>query len=529
MVSTNKKIAAYYRRSTTDQENSIDRQRLAFKTFLKNSGEYQEDAEEFIEDGISGDSSVNRPVQGRLLQNIESDKLDIDELFVASTDRWGRFSTAYKAQFTLPLKRKSVALRTPTSVIDFNKPTDDLLYDLHCNLAYIDNHERSAKVTSGIASKALKKTLKLATCYGLRREGERLVIDEAKAEVVRLIYNKYLETGSKNKVTEFLNNELQVLSPAGKEKWNIKTVSQILTNPKLSGHFVFGRKSKGKLHSFDGTALPQQRQEDLKGKERRNDKFICTFTPDLIEPVIDLATYGQVQAKLIENTKPKQQPENRRHKFAGLLKCSCGRNMWAKRRGNHRVYVCPKGKIGGCCGGEFREHLIITAVLEAVKNNLIGADAENRIRKILQEQNSINSEDLLRLHDLENKYRVAGERLLDLESVLPDGFREQMRTLKVEIDTLKARISSCNQTGIDTADEAKTLAQSYYELLSSKSDEELLQRDILEQYVTEIKLQYVFQRSGQKIYSAIDAVTIWSSIGKHSRSETTVFWRLRVG
>ena len=191
MVDTTKTIAAYYRRSTTDQENSIDRQRLAFQTFLKNSGEYAENAEEFIEDGISGDSSVDRPIQGRLLKNIESGKLAIDELFVASTDRWGRFSTAYKAQFTLPLKRKSVALRTPTSVIDFNKPTDDLLYDLHCNLAYIDNHERSAKVTSGIASKALKKTLKLLPCYGLRREGERLVIEEAQTEVVRLIYSKY--------------------------------------------------------------------------------------------------------------------------------------------------------------------------------------------------------------------------------------------------------------------------------------------------------------------------------------------------
>jgi len=523
MFSTNKKIAAYYRRSTTDQENSIDRQRLAFQTFLKNSGEYQEDAEEFIEDGISGDSSVNRPVQGSLLNNIASGKLDIDELFVASTDRWGRFSTAYKGQFTLPLKRKSVALRTPTSVIDFNKPTDDLLYDLHCNLAYIDNHERSAKVTSGIASKALKKTLKLATCYGLRREGERLVIEEAQAEVVRLIYDKYLETGSKHKVTEFLNNELKVLSPAGKEKWNIKTVSKILTNPKLSGHFVYGRISKGKLHSFDGTALPQQRQEDLKGKERRNDNFICTFTPDLIEPVIDLATYGKVQVRLIENTQPKKTREGCRHKFTKLLKCSCGRNMWAKYRAGRPVYRCPKGKIGGCSGGEYREHLIITALLETVKSNLLGADAENRIRKILQEQNSVNSEDLLRLHELENKYRVAGDRLLDLESVLPHGFREQMRTLKAEIDTLKARVSTCNQADVDTADEAKALAESYSELLGGKSDEELLERDLLEQYVTEIKLQYVFQRSGQKIYSAIDAVTIQSSLGKDSRMETTAF------
>ena len=239
--------------------------------------------------------------------------------------------------------------------------------------------------------------------------------------------------------------------------------------------------------------------------------------------MIDLATYGQVQAKLIENTQPRKRYQRQEHKFNKLLKCSCGRTKWSKHRSTHRVYACPRGKIGGCSGGEFREHLIITAVLEAVKNNLIGADAENRIRKILQEQNSVHSEDLLRLHDLENKYRVASERLLDLESLLPDGFREQMRTLKVEIDTLKGRVSSCKQAGSNAADEAKTLAESYSELLSGKSDEELLQRELLEQYITEIKLQYVFQRSGQKIYSAIDAVTILCSIGKRSRGETTAY------
>ena len=523
MVDTTKTIAAYYRRSTTDQENSIDRQRLAFQTFLKNSGEYAENAEEFIEDGISGDSSVDRPIQGRLLKNIESGKLAIDELFVASTDRWGRFSTAYKAQFTLPLKRKSVALRTPTSIIDFNKPTDDLLYDLHCNLAYIDNHERSAKVTSGIASKALKKTLKLLPCYGLRREGERLVIEEAQTEVVRLIYSKYLETGSKHKVTEYLNNELKVLSPAGKATWNIQTVSKILTNPKLSGHYVYGRLSKGKLHSFDGTALPQQRQEDLKGKEIRNSNSICSYTPDLIEPVIDLATYGKVQQKLIEKTLPKKQREGRRNKFTGLLKCSCGRNMRARYRNGHPVYACPSGKAGGCNGGEYREHLISTAILEVVKNHLLSGDAEKKIGKILQEQDDVNSEDLVRLNDLENKYKVAGARLLDLESCLPDGFREQMRTLKAEIDTIKARVSSCNAAGVDTGDAAKAMAEGYRKLLNGKSDEELLERDTLEQYIADIQLQYVFQRTGSKVFTAIDTVTIRGSLGYDARKGTTLY------
>ena len=57
-----KRIAAYFRRSTEDQENSIERQRMSFETYLKNNSEYEESPEVFIEDGVSGDSSVDRPV-----------------------------------------------------------------------------------------------------------------------------------------------------------------------------------------------------------------------------------------------------------------------------------------------------------------------------------------------------------------------------------------------------------------------------------------------------------------------------------
>ena len=129
---------------------------------------------------------------------------------------------------------------------------------------------------------------------------------------------------------------------------------------------------------------------------------------------------------------------------------------------------------------------------------------------------------MIRLNDLENKYKVAGERLLDLESCLPEGFREQMRTLKAEIDTLQARLSSCNTAGVNTPVEAKALANAYSELLSNKTDDELLERDTIEQYITDIQLQYVFQRTGSKIFGAIDAITIRSSLGSDALEKTTV-------
>ena len=112
---------------------------------------------------------------------------------------------------------------------------------------------------------------------------------------------------------------------------------------------------------------------------------------------------------------------------------------------------------------------------------------------------------------------------MDLESCLPDGFREQMRTLKAEIDTIKARVSSCNAAGVDTGDAAKAMAEGYRKLLNGKSDEELLERDTLEQYIADIQLQYVFQRTGSKVFTAIDTVTIRGSLGYDARKGTTLY------
>ena len=264
IVETKKKrIAAYFRMSTEQQSNSIARQRLAFRTFLKNNDEYEKDSPEYVESGVSGDASTKRPVQLQLLAEIESGKLQIDELFVADPSRWGRFQTMEKAKFVLPLKVAGIKLRTYSTLTDFEDPQSDLMYDISQNLSYIENHSRSQRVVSGIATKVKSKSLNLQPCYGLKREGKRLVINEDEAEIVRLIFHKYIECGSIYGVVGFLNKQLRIASPKGK-LWRNTTVRDLLINPKVAGYYCYGRHSSGKIHVYDGTPLPKQRKRERK-------------------------------------------------------------------------------------------------------------------------------------------------------------------------------------------------------------------------------------------------------------------------
>ena len=415
---TKKTIVAYFRRSTEDQENSIERQRVAFQTYIKsNQDVYECDPEIFIEDGVSGDSSVDRPIQNKLLENIQDGKIKPEELFIADSSRWGRFSTHHKARFTLPLKVAGVMIRTPSTLINFNDPTSDLLYDVHQNLSYIENHERSHRVVAGTAALVHNKQLKLQECYGLKEEDGKLVEDPEPAKVVRFIFNKFLQYGSRNKVVGLLNNVEKIPSPANKT-WTIQTVISILKNSKYSGHYVYGVRSMGKIHSMDGSTIPKQRKEIDKGKVTKNENYFSEYAPELVEPIIDLPTWGAVQLLLVRTARPKGRAKKKR--YSGIFRCSCGCAMRGRTRNGTTVYACKTGRASGCSGAEFLE----TEIEDSLREFISVVESDNAVDDLYHQhiqETATAEENKTELIKLLSQYQTAQKRLSDLDCLLPDG------------------------------------------------------------------------------------------------------------
>lgn len=500
-------VIAYLRMSDDDQTNSIERQRSTYQTFLKNNSDKYESLGEFTEEGKSGDACVTRPIQQRLLQQIENKELTIDNLWVSEASRWGRWDTSYKMKFVLPLKRAGIKLLTNSQTIDFQKPESDLLYDVSQSMSYIENHQRAERVTSGIAVLISKKELPLPPCYGLRRaeSGNNLEKDPHQCRIVELIYKKYLQTESYNATVSYLNNDLKEPSPAGK-KWSLQTVREILRNPKLSGHYTYGRRQTGKIFTLEvGSVLPTKRKEDEKGQVIHRPDYVMEYTPEIIEPIIDLETWGKVQLIAVKNTRPRRIAKQSRSKYTGTIICRCGKRMRGRRRNPEVEYACQIGAAGGCTGIAHYEKKLDIWMLPAIKS----LTDEKSVYENLYRQNAPSEQLDAKLETLREKFRVGQNRLADLDGLLPDGFTENLREIKREIDVLTAK--QHRTIDVDKLREiAAQTARTYKEILSNKSDDEILTKDFVRNYLKEIRLELTRVKSTNKTknFTAINRLFI---------------------
>jgi hypothetical protein len=99
---------------------------------------------------------------------------------------------------------------------------------------YID---KSNVITEGLRKSFQSTGCKMANhrCYGydISPNGD-LTVNQAEAEVVRLIFRWYLAGDSFGKIAAGLEQQ-GVLSPTRKAKWNREAISKLLSNEKYTG------------------------------------------------------------------------------------------------------------------------------------------------------------------------------------------------------------------------------------------------------------------------------------------------------
>lgn len=100
-----------------------------------------------------------------------------------------------------------------------------------------ENDWRSENVRWDLSKRAHNGTSGLynRSCYGFRKdEYGMLVIDEEQAEVVKRIYNLYLEGATALGIKREMERR-RIKSPTGKDKWNKSNIEKMLVNRKYTG------------------------------------------------------------------------------------------------------------------------------------------------------------------------------------------------------------------------------------------------------------------------------------------------------
>ena len=315
------KVGIYIRLSREDEEKesyeeseSVQNQRTLLMQYLtQNKLNF---VAEYVDDGVSG-TSFDRPSFNRMIADIEAGKINM--VVTKDLSRLGRdyIMSGYYTEKYFP--EHSIRFIAILDNIDtaFDSSNNDIApFKSILNEMYAK--DISKKINSVLQSKRdLGQYLGTAP-YGYKKDPENkyhLIVDDEAAEVVRLIYKKYLEGFGTMQIADYLTNaKIPIPSDYTKRKrgvrsltygyWQQSTVRFILSNEVYTGTIVQGKRKKVSFKSKKFIDLPE---EDWIKVE------------DMHEAIVSKEDFARAR-KIIEATKGSRVVQND-YLFKGLIRC----------------------------------------------------------------------------------------------------------------------------------------------------------------------------------------------------------------
>ena len=175
--------------------NSLDAQREAAEAYIKSQAHegWRLRRERYDDGGYSG-GSMERPALQRLLLDVAERRLDI--IVVYKVDRLTR-SLADFAKLVELFDGKRVSFVSVTQSFNTTTSMGRLTLNVLLSFAQFEREVTGERIRDKIAA-SKKKGIWMGGVVplGYRVEDRKLLVDEAEAETVRLIFRRYLELGS---------------------------------------------------------------------------------------------------------------------------------------------------------------------------------------------------------------------------------------------------------------------------------------------------------------------------------------------
>ena len=403
----NKKIKCdiYTRVSTTMQVDgySLDAQ----KEKLKRYAEFQnmEIVNEYSDEGKSGKSVEGRPEFQRMLDNIENGTDEVQFVLVFKLSRFGR-NAADVLNSLQRMQDFGVNLICVEDGIDSSKDSGKLMISVLSAVAEIERENILVQTMEGRKQKAREGKWNGGFApYGYELVNGELQIAEDEAEIIRLIYDKFIHTnmgisaiaawlnqhGYKKKKRQ--NNTLDAFAAS--------FIKGVLDNPVYCGKLAYGRRKNEKV---SGTR-----------NEYRIVKQENYMLHDGIHEGIVSETDWELAHQKREKTGVKYEKTHsldHEHILSGILRCPlCGSGMYGnvnrkkKKDGtlykDYFYYACKHRKLvdGHRCTykRQWNEDRINAAVEEIIRKFVKNPKFEQEIRK--QIGSSIDTSELDKEYD----------------------------------------------------------------------------------------------------------------------------------
>jgi site-specific DNA recombinase len=335
------RVGLYARVSTERQQErgTVSSQLEALRAAAKADG--HKVIEEFVDDGYSG-ARLDRPALDRLRDAAEAGVLD--GVICLAADRLARVY-AYQVLIIEELERFGVSVRFLEGPAHGEDPQATLLVQMQGVIAEYERAKIAERYRRGKLYRARQGEIPFwKTSYGHRRVvpsdggAARIEVFEPEAEIVRWIFDAYVERGRSIRQIAFDLLDRGIPSPTGKPVWGTSTITRLLNNEAYIGTVYYNRR----VH-FEGNGPRGARNRKTRHRERPREEWI----PIPVPAIIDRGVFDRV--KQVSRDNSKWNPRGAEWGvwlLRGLIECGhchlgCNCHRMRGRNGTwHRYYYC---------------------------------------------------------------------------------------------------------------------------------------------------------------------------------------------
>lgn len=379
------RVAAYCRVSTDseDQLNSYKSQKAYYTDLIKKNKEWVF-VDIYADEAITGTQVTKREEFQRMINDCMNG--DIDMVITKSISRFAR-NTLDTLKYVRMLKEKNIAVYFEDEKINTLTMDGELLLVVLSSVAQQEVENISANVKKGLKMKMKRGELVgFQGClgYDYNKEDKTITVNEKEAEIVRYIFNRYIEGAGGSVIGQELEN-LGYVTKYGSSTWAPSTILGIIKNEKYKGDLLLGK-------TFTVDPISKRRLDNM-GEE---DQF---YIREHHEPIISEEIFEKAQEILNRRNKNrgkigdgKREKYSRKYAFSCMLECGfCGstlsrRNWHSGSEYNKVIWQCvaatKKGKKYCPDSKGIPEQAIEEAFLESYR--LLCGDNKDILDEFLQ-------------------------------------------------------------------------------------------------------------------------------------------------
>ncbi|TQR39296.1 recombinase family protein [Brevibacillus brevis] len=364
-------------------------------------------------------------------------------------------------------------------------PEGQLFYSMRGAIAEFEKAKINERMSRGRREKARQgRVLRDFQIYGYSYDSkkEQIVINEAEAAVVRLVFDLFTQPNELvqgiNGIAVYLTNK-GVPTKRGASVWHRQVVRQMLMNEAYVGRFY---QNKWNTEGMLGNQF-REPDEKVRMKMRPKDEWISLPCPSIIDEV----KFEHAQRLLKESRRRWAGRSFNEYLLSGLVRCgSCGNTMSGRKVKNWNKHVFEytdvkntAGAKNKGCGRRVRCEQLDNQVWETVRSWLNNPD-EIAIAVEEKVETPFEQVEIERLQKELEKTKAGRKRLLKLfasveEDISEEDIRQGLKELKEKEDKLNKRLNELHEQAKLQIDNeySRNLIQEAADYYLSKAQDEL--------------------------------------------------------